>query len=140
MPYSAMPECKRKLDCYQNSESMGSRNQQFDTSSFEKTYKCNLCDYASVHGRNLRRHLKTLWRKGVQMQPVQVHIFFCSSFEGSYMRGHSGEKSYKCNQCEFASAWTGSLRKHLKTHSGEIHRNQCTMCLSQFYHFCPFYH
>ena len=29
------------------------------------------------------------------------------------------EKSYKCNQCEYASSVKSSLRRHLKTHSGE---------------------
>ena len=28
-------------------------------------------------------------------------------------------KSHKCNQCYFASSQAGSLRRHLKTHSGE---------------------
>ena len=32
---------------------------------------------------------------------------------------HSGEKPYKCNNCDYASAWAGDLKKHLKTHSGE---------------------
>ena len=32
---------------------------------------------------------------------------------------HSGEKSNKCNQCDFASSYASALRTHLKTHSGE---------------------
>ena len=31
---------------------------------------------------------------------------------------HSGEKSNKCNQCSYASSNAGSLRAHLKTHRG----------------------
>ena len=31
----------------------------------------------------------------------------------------SGEKSNKCNQCDYASSWAGNLRTHLKMHSGE---------------------
>ena len=43
---------------------------------------------------------------------------------------HSNEnktKADKCNQCSFASAWPGSLKEHLKIHSGEkIYKcNQC---------------
>ena len=40
---------------------------------------------------------------------------------------HSGEKSNKCNQCDFASSYASALRAHLKTHSGEksIKCNQC---------------
>ena len=37
---------------------------------------------------------------------------------------NNGEKSNKCNQCEFASAQAGSLNRHLKTHSGEK-SNKC---------------
>ena len=35
------------------------------------------------------------------------------------MKTHSGEKSYKCNQCEYASVQAVDLRRHLKSHSGE---------------------
>ena len=31
---------------------------------------------------------------------------------------HSGEKSSKCNQCDFASSQASDLRRHVKTHSG----------------------
>ena len=32
---------------------------------------------------------------------------------------HSGEKSNKCNQCDYSSSRAGHLRRHLKMHSGE---------------------
>ena len=40
---------------------------------------------------------------------------------------HSGEKSNKCNQCDYASSEAGDLRKHLKMHSGEK-SNKCNKC------------
>ena len=40
---------------------------------------------------------------------------------------HSGEKSSKCNQCDFASSQASNLRTHLKTHSGEK-SNKCNLC------------
>ena len=40
---------------------------------------------------------------------------------------HSGEKSNKCNQCDFASSYASALRTHLKTHSGEK-SNKCNQC------------
>ena len=45
----------------------------------------------------------------------------------SYLKMHSGEKSNKCNQCDFASSHTGHLRTHLKMHSGEK-SNKCNQC------------
>ena len=44
-----------------------------------------------------------------------------------HLKIHSGEKSNKCNQCDFTSSWARSLRAHLKTHSGEK-SNKCNQC------------
>ena len=38
----------------------------------------------------------------------------------THLKTHSGEKSNKCNQCDFACKGAESLRRHLKTHSGYI--------------------
>ena len=62
-----------------------SSGRQFEE-TFEKAYKCNQCDFASVQAGNLRTHLKT----------------------------HSGEKADKCNQCHFASVRADNLRRQLK--------------------------
>ena len=40
---------------------------------------------------------------------------------------HSGEKSNKCNQCDYASTHAFTLRRHLKTHNGEK-SNRCNQC------------
>ena len=45
----------------------------------------------------------------------------------AHMKMHSGEKTNKCNQCDYASSEAGNLRKHLKTHSGEK-SNKCNQC------------
>ena len=44
-----------------------------------------------------------------------------------HMKTHSGEKTNKCNQCDYASSQAGHLRTHLKTHSGEK-PNKCNQC------------
>lgn len=33
------------------------------------------------------------------------------------MRTHSGEKPYKCKQCNYAAAWNVQLKDHVKAHS-----------------------
>ena len=43
------------------------------------------------------------------------------------MKTHSGEKSNKCNQCDYASSQTGHLITHMKTHRGEK-LNKCNQC------------
>ena len=45
----------------------------------------------------------------------------------NHLKTHSGEKSNKCNQCDYASSQAGHLRQHLKTHSGEK-SNKCNHC------------
>ena len=35
---------------------------------------------------------------------------------GRHLRIHSGEKSHKCEQCDFASAHAGNLKRHIKIH------------------------
>ena len=40
-----------------------------------------------------------------------------------HLKTPSGEKLFKCNQCDFASVQAGNLRTHLKTHSGEKRTN-----------------
>ena len=44
-----------------------------------------------------------------------------------HLKKHSGEKSNKCNQCDYASFRVGDLRTHLKTHCGEK-PNKCNQC------------
>ena len=40
---------------------------------------------------------------------------------------HSGEKTNKCDICNYMCFQTGDLRRHLKTHSGEM-SNKCNQC------------
>ena len=55
---------------------------------------------------------------------------YASSVKSSlknHIKIHSGEKPNKCNQCDYASSHASDLRKHLKTHSGEK-SNKCNQC------------
>ena len=49
------------------------------------------------------------------------------------VRTHSGDKLYKCNECDYASSQSGTLMRHLKTHSGEKSKkcNQCDYASSR---------
>ena len=37
----------------------------------------------------------------------------------THLKTHSGEKPNKCNQCDYASSTASHLRTHMKIHSGE---------------------
>jgi KRAB domain-containing zinc finger protein len=49
------------------------------------------------------------------------------------LKAHSGEKSNKCNRCDYASSQAGDLMRHLETHSGEKSNkfNHCDFASSQ---------
>ena len=44
-----------------------------------------------------------------------------------HLKKHSGEKSYKCNQCDYASSRKGDWKKHLEKHSGGKTK-KCNQC------------
>ena len=54
----------------------------------------------------------------------------------AHLKTYSGEKSTKCNQCDFAFSEAGDLRRHLETQSGEKSNrcNQCNFTLSRADH------
>ena len=49
------------------------------------------------------------------------------SYYWTHLKIHTGEKSNKCNQCEFGCYDPSSLRSHMKLHSGE-ESNKCNQC------------
>ena len=38
----------------------------------------------------------------------------------THMKTHSGDKSHKCNQCEYSSFYANYLKKHLRRHRKTI--------------------
>ena len=83
--------------------------------------------YASSRSDVLRTHLKT--HSGEKSNKCNQCDYACSdpSALRKHLKIHSGTKSNKCNQCDFASLYAGHLRTHLKTHSGEK-PNKCNQC------------
>ena len=53
------------------------------------------------------------WRKVKQMQHMRLCVFVWKSFEATF-KTHSGEKSNKCNQCDYGYSYNGHLRQHTK--------------------------
>ena len=85
-----------------------------------------LCLFSSNAG-SLRAHLKT--HSGEKSNKCNQCDFASSQAVNlrRHLKTHSGEKSNKCNQCDYASAHAFNLRTHLKTHSGEK-SNKCNQC------------
>ena len=108
----------------------------------EKSNKCNLCDFASSRSCHLRTHLKNILEKSkknvtsVILHPskqtfwpdIWIDTVWKYTIEKSqtsnassqandlrkHLKMHSGEKSSKCNQCDYASSQAGNLKLHLK--------------------------
>ncbi|KAF5290076.1 hypothetical protein FQA39_LY14857 [Lamprigera yunnana] len=71
--------------------------------SYDKPYKCLLCEYASSHKSNLRHHM-------------QIHI-------GKKCK----TKMYKCGLCDYTTTHSKSLNLHVSTHLKDK-LYSCTFC------------
>ena len=58
---------------------------------------------------------------------IMKKLKYAMESEQSLTLTHSGEKSNKCNQCDYASSQAGHLETHLEMHSGEK-SNKCSQC------------
>ena len=56
-----------------------------------------------------------------------LHPFGQFLWRNIFFQAHSSEKSYKCNQCEFASHQKGDLKNHILIHSG-LKPIACNLC------------
>ena len=80
--------------------------------SGEKSNKCNQCDYL-VLGKQLGAW-SLVARSPSQLRssdflPPCKHTVEKSQTNASCLRINSGEKSNKCNQCDYASSWASNL-------------------------------
>ena len=59
-----------------------------------------------------------------------IQCDYASSLAGNlrtHMKKHTGEKSNKCSLCDYASSQAGTLKRHMKTHTGQK-SNKCNLC------------
>ena len=76
----------------------------FGSKNFKKRINskiCNMCDFTST---NIKEHI---------------------------MRNHTGEKPFKCYQCDYSCVTSSHLRDHMRTHTGE-RPFKCKKCEKAF--------
>ena len=99
----------------------------------EKSNKCNLCDFASVHAGNLNflsLKLSATGDRPFHLLAMEQSLEHDNSMQKNFSERVARvqrEKSNKCSLCDYASSQAGHLRTHLKTHSGEK-SNKCNQC------------
>ena len=100
-----------------------------DINTEQKICTCSYFDKAFSFDNKCEEH---------QMVPNDDIRYFCHHYNKSfsqtcnlhlnnYMRIHSGEKPYRCNQCEKYFAIFDNLKRHLRTHTRKK-PYQCKFC------------
>ena len=118
----------------------GNLKQHFLIHSGEKPQKCPQCDHASSYAAQLRDHIRTNYfqkpneskwcdyssitksdlTKHVLTTVERSHITALCYYSVSqitnlkrHLRGHTGDKPYKCPQCSFSSTRFNNLKQHM---------------------------
>ena len=85
--------------------------------SGEKLFSCSQCSFSCTQAGNLKIHNRThSGRKGVQLWSMQLFNRSVCSSESTHAQAHWG-KTF--NQCNYSSIQAGNLENHIQTHSGE---------------------
>src|SRR3990167_7302004 len=84
-------------------------------------HACNFpaCCYKTNHSGNLATHQRT--HTGEKQYKCNECDFACATSGNlvTHKRTHTGENPYKCKECNFACTTSGNLVTHKRTHTGE---------------------
>ena len=114
---------RKELQCphpgcdYRTIHGLGSHMKRHQPDEVSQKYKCTFpgCTYKSKEGGNLRRHLRQKHDPNHQKPhgcPICSKAFHHAFELRAHVGRHTNEKTYKCNECEFATVYRENLYRH----------------------------
>ena len=102
------------------------------TDQAKHTHKCPYpnCDYSTLQKYDVKKHVKRVHikEKGKHLCSLCPKIFHTKSSLEEHINGvHLNIKPFKCDNCEFASAYKSTLNEHKKVTHG-TQRYDCPHC------------
>ncbi|XP_006819601.1 uncharacterized protein LOC102806712 [Saccoglossus kowalevskii] len=94
-------------------------------------FQCELCNRTYVSSEKLEAHYKTPMHKNAVNPIICEHCGYRTKKKDNFlvhMRKHTGEKPYKCNMCDYASADGSTLKKHVMAKHSNIRPFKCNLC------------
>ena len=108
--------------------------QSFPTQEYEP-FKCDQCEYTISGADRLERH-KKLHSTSFAQNLSCSDCGYIATQANQMLRHknmHKKEKSYKCNDCDFASYDPFAVKKHSKTHYERERKIECSQCDRMFF-------
>jgi KRAB domain-containing zinc finger protein len=98
----------------------------------EKLYICDLCEKVFTQKSGLKRHTLTVHAKEKTYKCEQCDYATSDPYSlTGHKRTHTGEKPYQCDQCDKAFTFSSNLKEHKRIHTEEK-PYECDVCKKAF--------
>ncbi|KAL3275959.1 hypothetical protein HHI36_020692 [Cryptolaemus montrouzieri] len=105
------------------------KNLESEYDAGEKSYRCDLCEYAAYHKRNLELHIYKIH--------LETKIFSCEQCDyktnyTNHLRNHINSShlqiKHQCHLCSYSSKWKTTLKSHISSVHTEGEIYTCDHC------------
>jgi KRAB domain-containing zinc finger protein len=110
------------------------KQQHGDRDLNERPHKCSQCASAFTTLSNMRMHVRRVHDgyKGAHMCVTCRTAFVKPSELITHMRTHTGERPYKCTECDMDFAHIGTFRTHTRSQHTRERPYKCEHCTAVF--------